>query len=535
MEFFIGKTLSTSSIEGQSMQETTDPFSNSALAMFVTPNKPSNGYNGNQGYNNNRGRGGRNSFSRGRGGRSPNFNTPSFNASNFNASQMDFAYQGKNPTTKLAAMASASNIQHTQSAETWLTDSGASDHILASSNNLHPQAPYHGQEQVSVGNGQKVSIQTIVQDLPTGRVLYKDLSRNGVYPIHSSNLFNFAYNKTACAAHSVSHHKWQLWHSRLGHPSNKVLSSMFPSLQLFARKILSAPQQLGPQAETLKQGGYFSYNTQLPDRQELLRSSRNLVATLAHRVFLTHNKLIRKPGYVEKRTHSKHNVELSDRPRFSPGLAGISDRKNGPPNGPKTLRWSSVRGTISHEPKLGFRKFKTLRERVAQAFQRYQERRNPTSGARSNMRANCRQKKSSRLTMKLIREPGCIRKDGNDSSYDVQLSGSPVASPVWLESSPEKHEKIAPAPRLPGAITLLKASKTAPENRARKGYERENRGGFGGGAAWRIRLPRGGCRNSRGMVTRRAPWSRARRAAPPIKRATPPLISTQILLGSRPL
>ena len=41
-------------------------------------------------------------------------------------------------------------------------------------------------------------------------------------------------------------------------------------------QILSAPQRLGPQVETLKQGGYFSYNTQLPDRQELLRSSRNL-------------------------------------------------------------------------------------------------------------------------------------------------------------------------------------------------------------------------------------------------------------------
>jgi glutathionylspermidine synthase len=51
--------------------------------------------------------------------------------------RMDFAYQGKNPTTKLTAMASASNIQHTQSAETWLTNSGASDHISASSNNLH--------------------------------------------------------------------------------------------------------------------------------------------------------------------------------------------------------------------------------------------------------------------------------------------------------------------------------------------------------------------------------------------------------------
>ena len=37
----------------QSIQETNDPFSNSALAMFVSHNKPSNGYNANQGYNNN--------------------------------------------------------------------------------------------------------------------------------------------------------------------------------------------------------------------------------------------------------------------------------------------------------------------------------------------------------------------------------------------------------------------------------------------------------------------------------------------------
>jgi hypothetical protein len=145
---------------------------------------------------------------------------------------MDFAYQGKNPTTKLAAMASASNLQHTQNTETWLTDSGASDHITASSHNLNPQAPYQGSEQVSVGNGQNLPIQNIgnshlhtkfhnfqlrnvlhvpriasnlllvhklclhnhcscyfdankllIQDLPTGRLLYKGLSKNGVYPI----------------------------------------------------------------------------------------------------------------------------------------------------------------------------------------------------------------------------------------------------------------------------------------------------------------------------------------------------------------
>ena len=46
-------------------------------------------------------------------------------------------------------------------------------------------------------------------------------------------------------------------------------------------QILSAPQRLGLQAETLKQGGYFSYNTQLPDCQELLRSSRNLSQKMA--------------------------------------------------------------------------------------------------------------------------------------------------------------------------------------------------------------------------------------------------------------
>jgi hypothetical protein len=41
-------------------------------------------------------------------------------------------------------------------------------------------------------------------------------------------------------------------------------------------EIPSNPQRLGPRAENLKQEGYFSYNVQLLDRQELPRSSRNL-------------------------------------------------------------------------------------------------------------------------------------------------------------------------------------------------------------------------------------------------------------------
>jgi hypothetical protein len=41
-------------------------------------------------------------------------------------------------------------------------------------------------------------------------------------------------------------------------------------------KILSDPLQLGPTAKTLRQEVHFGYRMQLSDRQEFLRSSRNL-------------------------------------------------------------------------------------------------------------------------------------------------------------------------------------------------------------------------------------------------------------------
>uniref|UniRef100_A0A2N9IPP4 Integrase catalytic domain-containing protein n=1 Tax=Fagus sylvatica TaxID=28930 RepID=A0A2N9IPP4_FAGSY len=270
--------------EEQSMTEASDPFSNSALAMFVTNNqKPhtgfNGGFNGNQDYN--KGRGGRNSSNRGRGGRSfGSYPTPSQMPHTSNSQppsqfgsqgrperptcqicwkaghyaidcyhRMDFAYQAKNPPTKLAAMANASNLQHTQNSETWLTDTAASDHITANVSNLNTPTPYQGSDQVTVGNGQSLPIQSIahklcldnncschfdakqllIQDLPTGRLLYKGLSKDGVYPIHSSQFCRSAsVNKSACLASSTL--KWQLWHSRLGHPSAKVLHNILPSL-----------------------------------------------------------------------------------------------------------------------------------------------------------------------------------------------------------------------------------------------------------------------------------------------------------------
>ena len=194
---------------------------------------------------------------------------------------MNFAYQGKNPPTKLAAMANASNLNITQgTGETWLTNSGASDHITADLNNLNQPTPFKGPKQVSVGNGQNLPIQNIgntqlhtklslfklrnvlhvpriasnllsvhklclhnncscyfdsnkllIQDLPTGRVLYQGLSENGVYPIHSSRIFKSNSQKSALHTSLSAANNWLLWHTRLGHPSASILHSVFPSLK----------------------------------------------------------------------------------------------------------------------------------------------------------------------------------------------------------------------------------------------------------------------------------------------------------------
>jgi hypothetical protein len=72
---------------------------------------------------------------------------------------MSFAYQGKNPPSKLAAMAATNNPS--QIGEMWLTDTGATNHITANTTNFTTQALYTGSDQVAVGNGQNLPINTI--------------------------------------------------------------------------------------------------------------------------------------------------------------------------------------------------------------------------------------------------------------------------------------------------------------------------------------------------------------------------------------
>ena len=149
---------------------------------------------------------------------------------------MNFAYQGKNPPAKLAAMASATNDVIANNQDPWLANSGTSDHLTANLSNLATPSQYKGPEQVIVGNGQAVPINHIgnttlptkyhnfilkdvlhvpriamnllsvhkfclhnncschfdanelkIQDIPMGRLLYRDLSKNGVYPVYSRN------------------------------------------------------------------------------------------------------------------------------------------------------------------------------------------------------------------------------------------------------------------------------------------------------------------------------------------------------------
>jgi transposase InsO family protein len=290
---------------------------NAAMAMFASAAQHNRNSNSQSSFyvNNSQGRGrGRNNSQRGRGGRFNHNNQYSQpNASNQSHSQysqhaqtkpdgsrpqcqicgklghqaldcyhrMDFAYQGRHPPAKLAAMASISN--DSQGGETWLTDTGATDHLTANLNNLTVQTPYKGSDQVAVGNGQSIPINNIgngqlctkfynfrlhnllhsskissnllsvhklctdnncscyfdsnkflIQDLPSGKVLYKGLSRNGLYPIHT-HPHSSASTPSVTVSPSVSaflssKNKWQLWHQRLGHPSDRVLVSSLPSL-----------------------------------------------------------------------------------------------------------------------------------------------------------------------------------------------------------------------------------------------------------------------------------------------------------------
>ena len=194
---------------------------------------------------------------------------------------MDYAYQGKHPPSKLAAMATACLA----SDQPWLTDSAAIDHVTSSLNQLSFPKPYTRSDHLTVGNGQNLPITQQVpfifhlpillyilrmylrvssisqnlasvhkiyhdnqcwcyfddnvlsiQALATGKVLFQRKSEDGVYPIYPhkvNHLALFVLSSQTCdhvAASSCKSSSFNktLWHMRLGHPNDQTLGFLFP-------------------------------------------------------------------------------------------------------------------------------------------------------------------------------------------------------------------------------------------------------------------------------------------------------------------
>jgi hypothetical protein len=72
--------------------------------------------------------------------------------------RMDYAYQGKNPPAQLAAMVAHTNAAYEE--PQWLADSGANAHITSDLENLHIQQPFQHNDEVAVGNGTGLTIES---------------------------------------------------------------------------------------------------------------------------------------------------------------------------------------------------------------------------------------------------------------------------------------------------------------------------------------------------------------------------------------
>lgn len=156
---------------------------------------------------------------------------------------------------------------------TWYTDSGATDHITSDINNLTSRSNYQGPDQVSVGNGAGLRISHVVSSFisspfaqfrlsntlhvpniaanlisvrcfatdnncafkfvasdfcvkdkvtVTGRMLFHELSENGLYPFPlsiQSSLPNTSSTRALIGEKAFA----SVWHSCLGHPASTVL------------------------------------------------------------------------------------------------------------------------------------------------------------------------------------------------------------------------------------------------------------------------------------------------------------------------
>jgi hypothetical protein len=70
---------------------------------------------------------------------------------------MDYVYQGKQPPSKLAAMAATSNAQYPDQSY-WISDTGATDHCTPDASTFPDHQDYTSNDLATVGNGNTVPL-----------------------------------------------------------------------------------------------------------------------------------------------------------------------------------------------------------------------------------------------------------------------------------------------------------------------------------------------------------------------------------------
>jgi len=91
---------------------------------------------------------------------------------------MNYAYQGKHPPQRLAAMVAQSSDMMDQ----WITDTGATHHMTSDLSNLSLKSEYPGMDAVVVENGMKLPISFLV--LPPFMCLILFFFSNTFYMFH---------------------------------------------------------------------------------------------------------------------------------------------------------------------------------------------------------------------------------------------------------------------------------------------------------------------------------------------------------------
>ncbi|KAM1099692.1 hypothetical protein ACFX15_006016 [Malus domestica] len=154
--------------------------------------------------------------------------------------------QNSPPTAMHVNTVSNSVVPSASPQQFWLTDSGATSHMTADLNNLSLATPYSSTETIQTASGAGLSISHIgsshiptpikplqlhyvLYDKATGRIMFKGLCSDGLYPIPFPGRASSPRSQVAFLGHQVSS---ALWHSRLGHPSNSVVSSILKQCQV---------------------------------------------------------------------------------------------------------------------------------------------------------------------------------------------------------------------------------------------------------------------------------------------------------------